>query len=253
LEQDFDHIAHEYDKGFTNTLIGAEQRKQVWKHLVPLQKGLKCLELNCGTGEDAKRLCEMGCEVDATDISSEMLLVTQQKISRLGGRTFQLNINDLSPAHVNNKQLIFSNFGGLNCISPTDWKELALTLRHLPNHARIVLVIMGRKCLWERCYFRIKPKNSWSRRNKEAVMANVEGVKVKTWYYSPSQIKDFLKDFKFVKSRPIGFFVPPSYLENFFTKRSGLFRLLALLDQLVGQMAFLANYSDHFYIEFRKE
>ena len=84
-------------------------------------------------------------------------------------------------------------------------------------------------------------------------MANVEGVKVKTWYYSPSQIKDFLKDFKFVKSRPIGFFVPPSYLENFFTKRSGLFRLLALLDQLVGQMAFLANYSDHFYIEFRKE
>ncbi len=40
-------------------------------------KGLDILELNCGTGEDAVLFSEKGFNIVATDVSEEMLKVTQ--------------------------------------------------------------------------------------------------------------------------------------------------------------------------------
>jgi len=81
------HIAAEYDSVFTQSSIGQLQRKCVWKYLdkiIPDLPGLKILELNCGTGEDALLFGQRGFNVLATDVSAEMLKVTQQKSEHHG-------------------------------------------------------------------------------------------------------------------------------------------------------------------------
>lgn len=255
MPQDFDHIAEAYDTDFTHSLTGSAQRAQVWKQLLPLTKGQVCLELNCGTGEDAQRFCELGLQVTATDISPGMVTVARSKIAKLGGDAQVLDINHLQKTHLEQVQLLFSNFGGLNCLSATSWKDFAATLaQSLPGKARVVLVIMGRKCLWEQLYFFAKRKQPWSRKGHQAVMAHVDGVEVPTWYYSPTEIISFLKgSFEVVKTRPIGFFVPPSYLEPFVQKRKGLFALLRALDRITANWSLFANRADHFYIELLKK
>ena len=53
----FDRVASSYDELFTHTAIGRAQRKQVWeKLLAAFPPGSRILELNCGTGEDARFL-----------------------------------------------------------------------------------------------------------------------------------------------------------------------------------------------------
>ena len=82
----FDSAAISYDEAFTHTPIGRLQRRRVWRYmrkvLAPYEQA-RILELNCGTGEDACFFAEMGHEVLATDISEEMLRVTEQKAAAL--------------------------------------------------------------------------------------------------------------------------------------------------------------------------
>ena len=81
----FDHIASSYDSSFTRTPIGQLQRKQVWNYLEKITtelNGLDILELNCGTGEDAVLFSEKGFNIVATDVSVEMLKVTQEKVQQ---------------------------------------------------------------------------------------------------------------------------------------------------------------------------
>src|SRR5688500_10106525 len=78
----FDHIASTYDSIFTRSAIGQLQRKRVWRYIdkiIPDLNGFEMLELNCGTGEDAMMFGERGFNIVATDISQEMLKVTQKK------------------------------------------------------------------------------------------------------------------------------------------------------------------------------
>ncbi len=65
--------------------------------------------------------------------------------------------------------LIFSNFGGLNCLSPRELNNFMSTaLNLLAPKGFLIAVIMGRKTLWERFYFWIKKdyQESKRRRNK---------------------------------------------------------------------------------------
>src|SRR3954467_14621848 len=82
----FDHIASTYDSVFTRSAIGQMQRKRVWKYIekvIPQLNGFEMLELNCGTGEDAELFGEKGFNIVATDISSEMLKVTNKRAEQV--------------------------------------------------------------------------------------------------------------------------------------------------------------------------
>jgi len=254
LEASFDHIAQEYDESFSFTSIGKAQRDRVWQELLPITHVKKCLEVNCGTGEDALKFAEMGVNVLATDLSSKMVEVTNTKLSTFGHKAKTLDINDLDKEDLSDIDLFFSNFGGLNCISPQDWEALSDKLiSGLPKGGRIVFVIMSKKCLWERIYFFFKPKRKWNRNTNEPVEAHVDGKYVKTWYYSPQFIRSFFQGkVNCVKTKPIGFFIPPSYLEPFFKNRQWLLKILFFLEEIIGSFAILANYSDHYYMEFEK-
>ena len=81
MQNAFDQIASSYDETFTYTEIGKKQRNIVWDYLkrtLPADTQLDILELNCGTGEDALFLANIGHSVTATDASEEMLNITNE-------------------------------------------------------------------------------------------------------------------------------------------------------------------------------
>src|SRR5690242_3344272 len=133
----FDHMATSYDSVFTNSAIGQLQRSHVWKYIesiLPQLNGIDMLELNCGTGEDAVLFSDRGFNIVATDISEEMLKVTQQKVQQYSMQhrisSQYLDLESFSETSFNKKfDLIFSNFGGLNCINP---QSLQTLLKKLP-------------------------------------------------------------------------------------------------------------------------
>ena len=78
----FDVTAKTYDSTFTDTKIGLEQRKKVYKnieHIFLSGDKRNVLELNCGTGEDAIAFAKQGHNIIATDISDEMINVARSK------------------------------------------------------------------------------------------------------------------------------------------------------------------------------
>ncbi|MBO3699319.1 class I SAM-dependent methyltransferase [Roseivirga sp. E12] len=260
MSEHFDIASKTYDQDFTDTLIGRLQRGQVWKYLDQYTgngKPLHILELNCGTGEDAIHLAQSGHMVTATDISKEMLSRTKEKINDKGCsrkvRLERLDVKNISKSEWSNQfDLVFSNFGGLNCIGNEDLEHFKSDIKKLlkPDGV-LILVIMPEFCIWESFYFVFKLKMSEVfRRKKPSVMADVSGVKVETWYYSPKKLsKAFTPEFTKVKVKPIGFFAPPSYMESLIRRVPALFKFIEFMEKRFARFSWQGRMSDHYYIE----
>ncbi len=260
----FDPVAAGYDQEFSHTAIGYLQRKEVWKYVEQVleaaeNKVLNILELNCGTGEDALFLAKRGHQVLATDISSGMVGVTAKKIKKAGlealVNTKTLRIQQLQQLSNQKFDLIFSNFGGLNCLSADELATMASTLPTLLNpNGRLIAVVMSSFCVWETIYFLAKAdiKNAFRRRDKEGVVANLGASDIHTWYYSPSTFTAFFKtSFYRAAIKPIGIAVPPSYLNPFVIKRGWLLRGVKTWEQRLNQYQGLGAWSDHYLIDLK--
>src|ERR1700733_12870674 len=80
----FDALAEGYDGQFTRTRIGSAMRAAVWARCAArFRPGFRILEMNCGTGEDARWLAGQGMRVVATDISARMIEVSRRKLANL--------------------------------------------------------------------------------------------------------------------------------------------------------------------------
>ena len=256
----FDHIASTHNTQFMQTIIGQLQRKRVWKYLegiTPELKGLEILELTCGTGEDAELFGDRGFNLIATDLSEEMLKITQQKVQQY---SLQSNISshyidlDTFDETVFNKKfdLIFSNFSGINCISPAGLQKL---LKKIPSilvpGGRVVAVVMPKRCMWETLHFimRFKFARAFRRWTNKSVLTAPDTA-VKTWYYQPTRIANWARDsFRVIKTLPVGITVPPGFLEKYFRRhKRTLFRLYSLEKKLSG-FSFLSGFSDHYLID----
>jgi ubiquinone/menaquinone biosynthesis C-methylase UbiE len=263
MSKPFDHIATQYDATFTNTAIGQLQRKRVWNYverIIPELGGLEILELNCGTGEDAILFSEKGFNIVATDVSSQMLKVTQEKAARFSMQhrisSQYLNLENIDETIFNKKfDLVFSNFGGLNCIDPASLKTLLQKIPALltPN-GRFVAVIMPRFCLWETFYFIIKLQFSkaFRRWTSKEVMADLDGAKLKIWYHQPIQVKKASSShFKTINVLPIGLALPPSYLESFFVRKPRLLNFLNRVEGVFSNSSILSSLADHYIIDLK--
>jgi len=267
----FDNYAAYYDSHFTYSKIGRLQRNSVWNHLntVPREKKttphripLSILEINCGTGEDALRFGKAGHVVIATDISNQMINIANQKIS-------DANLNScvrLECCEFNNLSfkykaaefdIIFSNFGGLNCIDEGTLKETLVKLNTLLKPGgRIIFVVMGTHCIWEVVYFIVKFqfKKAFRRISGRGTEATIKKSILKTYYYSPRKIKRLISSYlQHETQKPIGLFVPPSYLEPFFKNKDRLLKFLNQLESIFGQFSIFANLADHYLIQFYKK
>ena len=261
-QQAFDNYAEQYDSDFTKSSIGSIQRGQVRRAMKAfLAKPKSVMEINCGTGEDAIWMSSLGHQVLATDISEKMIEVAKRK------QDSRMDIKDLrfkragffelkETVKAERFDLIFSNFGGLNCIGLEDTRKLSEHFNvFTKENGFLMLVYMSRSCLWERLYFRYKGdlENARRRTKKEAQYVDVEGAKLAVWYYNPKEIVSLFSDsFELVKVRPIGLFVPPSYMEGFFRKRKRMLSSLTVMDKLMGLEAW-SKYADHFVIVLKKK
>lgn len=258
MNASFDIAANTYDQSFTNSEIGKLQRNFVYRVVSKhLHNTKKILEINCGTGEDAIWFAKKGFEVTATDISNEMIAVAKAKEPFQNLNFIQTDINSISEQFFDQKfDTIFSNFGGLNCLTPTELENfLSSSKKMLSEKGKLILVIMPKNTLWEKVYFILKGKFKTAfRRTKKEVIANVDGTGVPTYYYNPKEIVHLTKtNFKCVELKPIGFFVPPSYLEPFFKKQKRFLQFLTTLENKIKSSSFLSKYADHYILILEKK
>ena len=257
----FDHIASPYDSLFTRSAIGQLQRKGVWKYvetILPELKGFEMLELNCGSGEDAVLFGEGGFNIVATDITEEMVKVTQKKAEQFSMQnkisSHYLDLDTFNETLFDKKfDLIFSNFGGLNCINPESLQTLMAKLPTLLNPGgRFVAVVMPRFCAWETIFFmlRCQFRKAFRRVSSKQQFSDLHGPNMKMWYYRPSQLRDWSKKhFQVVSLRPIGVVLPPAYLERFFTvKRRWLLRLNRI-EKKLNKSSLFSGMADNFLID----
>jgi len=261
----FDPIAEEYDAQFTDTRVGQMQRDRVYyflKALLEKEAIQQVLELNCGTGADAYWMAQKGCEVLATDRSPEMVQTARSK-NRTGGdqrnpRFKVCSFLDLNQLETDSTfDLIFSNFGGLNCLAPSDIPPFSeMVGNQLKPGGFFAMVIMGRFCLWETLYFLLKGNRTkaWRRLSKDAVAAPLgAGLYVDTWYYRPTEFAQaFQSDFDLQAIRPIGMVLPPSYLDPLFKRVPRSLTWLYRIEALFGNQSWGARFSDHYWMVLQK-
>ncbi len=257
----FDGYAERYDEEFTYSAVGKLQRNRVWKYLsknISVVDYPEILELNCGTGEDAAWLLKNGFKVTATDISQEMVNVANRKLNKGKAIVFQSDIKEVAFKLGTKKfDLIFSDFGGLNCLDSTTLSELSLVFSQLLNPGgRMIFVVMSRNCRWEQWYFKRKKdlKSAYRRQSKEGIEVILFDEKFSTWYYSPEEIKSlFNSHFTLKTAKPIGIALPPSYLDNYFRKHKLLLNILNLAEKIIGGISSFSDKADHYLIDFVKK
>lgn len=280
----FDAIAEQYDAEFTATAVGRLQRAIVhdflekWRAARAAEgRQLRVLELNCGTGEDAIWLARRGYRVLATDVSPEMVAVAREKARRAGLEN-QVEIRACAiqeigkiAAEAPRFDLVFSNFGGLNCLSPLDLAQFgtAVLPQILQPGGQFAAVVMGRFCCWETLYF--LAKGQWRQafrrlsRTPMAARLNAE-TSIETWYYAPRELTCTLQNSnprtpspqtqnsklntqnpKLPLVEAVGFWLPPSYLDPFFRRFPRALRWLDFLEKRCRGRAW-AHGADHFLL-----
>jgi trans-aconitate methyltransferase len=251
----FDAAAKSYDEEFTFSEIGKRQRERVFYWLEKskaLSSVKNIFEVNCGTGHDAEWFHNKGYNVIATDVSAAMIKVSKA-VRNKGIYFYQRNMNEIAiDDNVCHSDFVFSNFGGLNCLSETELSSFfnELALKQKPRD-RLDVVIMPNYCVVEDFYLLLKGKFSQigRRDSRDFVEVDVNGEKVKTFYHSPNRVKKLLDNYYKVQMvKPIAHFLPPSYLEPFFKKNLWLLNWLSFLERTFGSVSVLAKNADHYII-----
>lgn len=253
----FDAEAEKYDTVFSHSPIGQLQRRRVRYFVDKVLSQTaphNILELNCGTGEDALWLAADNRKVIATDISEKMISIAKEKTGGLPNiDAIQLSFTDLTTKLAGKKfELIFSNFGGLNCADENELQKLGKQLYDLAeDKATVAFVVMSTNCWWENLYFFLK---GMKRRRHAKTIATLNGASFPVWYYSPKQLELIFEPYyEKLYQKPVGLFIPPSYLNGFFLRKRFLLKFLSVLEAIFGSFNFLANNADHYLMIFKKK
>jgi ubiquinone/menaquinone biosynthesis C-methylase UbiE len=255
----FDAIAEDYDAHFTHSLIGAAQRRVVWREMDrEFGPGQRILEINCGTGVDALYLAAGGASVVACDASAKMLEVARRRLDMSPhGRHVDLRllaIEQLSRL-AGRYDGVLSNFSGLNCVA--DLRAVACDLGRLVRPGgRVILCLFGRFCVWEICWytFRGNLRKALRRLASVSVSANLTpNMQVSVSYHSIGSLRrEFAPHFRLLRWRGVGVATPPSYLEEWAARSTGLFPLAARVDPFLGRCPGLRALGDHVLLVFEK-
>jgi ubiquinone/menaquinone biosynthesis C-methylase UbiE len=189
----FSLTAEKYDAYAQDHPHQMRMRNKVYAHLERIvPPGSHILELNAGTGIDAVELAGRGHRIHATDIATGMLDRLKQKTSELKLQD-RITLEPRSFLKLEGSpgapfEAIFSNLGGLNCVS-----DLSPVIQQLPTVLKpggtVRWVLMPHICLWEMAeVFRLNFKVAFRRFSQQAVRANLEGLQFPVYYFSPRQV-----------------------------------------------------------------
>lgn len=235
----------------------ARMRKRVRDHVLHFAPpGAGMLELNAGTGADAAYFAERGLHVLATDIAPGMLEAIRARTVNpvLEGRLSvqACSFTELDRLGAGPFDIVFSNMGGLNCIP-----DLTAVTRHLPGLLRpggmATFVIMPRVCPWEwLSLLKMDLSTATRRLTRDGVLANVEGVAVRTWYFPAAKARSaFGPDFRMVRLENLSLLTPPADRKAFAHRLPGIYRLLAALDDRLSTAPVLRGWGDFYVLTMR--
>jgi ubiquinone/menaquinone biosynthesis C-methylase UbiE len=256
VREAFSRQAEKYDSYEEDNDILKWMREQVHQHALSyLTPGDHILEINAGTGIDAAYFASLGYRVHATDISQGMLRQLEMKVA-LQKLDEKISIQMISYAELDKIakrfDYIFSNFGGLNCIP-----DLNPVARNIPKllkpGGKITLVIMPPICPWELALIgRGHFKSATRRLHRNGVLAHVEGVHFKSYYFTPKSVLEvFGSEFKKIALQGLASLSPPPYMRNFPKRYPGLYRFLTSLDARLSRFPPFNSWADHFIVTLR--
>lgn len=257
----FDHTASSHHSLFTPSAIGQLQRKFVWNYIeaiVPELQGYEMLELTRSETEDISTFGEGEFRMTATDISEEMLKVTQKRsepmLMKQHVTVHPLSGNPLTHNPLGKKfDLIFSNFGNLNYLSPEALKNLFHRIPDMLNPGgRFIGVVMPKCCIWEMIFFsmRFQFRKAFRRFGAAKGLYDCFGNEVKTWFYFPRHIRRWSKPkFRVVNIRPVGLTLPSCYLEAFIHFRRHWLMRLNKVEKKFADKTILAGFADNFIFD----
>ena len=255
----FDHMAESYDSTFTESLIGRAQRTAVWEAAQQIfAPGLRMLELNCGTGEDALHFARNGFDVTACDISPTMVAKASQKAAAAGMLqrvSFQVRaIEEI--AHVRHRrsfECAFSNFSGLNCVEDLSGTAKQLAPLLSPG-APVLFCLSTRFCVWEIVWHLLHgdPARAF-RRCSGRHQTRLGGVPLSVFYPTLRHLRrSFAPDFNLVSFRGVGITVPPSYVESWMRRHPRLMRIFQSIDTRIRTLPGLRVLGDHMLIQLER-
>lgn len=255
----FDALAETYDSDFTGSPTASFLRQTVHGRLTTLVKsGDQVLEFGCGTGIDAKYLSERGVNVLATDASPNMLKMASARLANVpNASTAVLNLNELPADEPQLNQvfdLVFANFGVVNCVN-----DLAILAGWLAERVKpggyAAFAIMSRYCIWETSWHALHGefKTAGRRWRHTPVLYQTSSGTLPVQYPTVRQLqRAFLPYFEKRITMPLGFFLPPSDIFGVVEKRKRLYHRLTGMENTFRSSSWLANYSDHYWIEFQR-
>lgn len=250
---EFDKYSVKYDDHFSHSKIGKRQRLRVWHYMKKHHSSTKkILELNGGTGEDARFLLKQGHSVYYSDGSTEMLKIAKQKNEDQTQIEYTIiDLKKLDDVELNNRfDIIFSNFGGLNCISQNQLQQIqSFAERHLSENGRLILVIMPQNTILDKWYRVLKRRRTITRSPSIPTSVNIETEQINTYYFNYEVIEAAFLNFNVMRKKIIGYF--PSYLEQGLLKSNILWYMLSPIESFFSFFDSLVNYADHYLIELK--
>jgi len=255
----FDRVAGSYDELFTYSAIGQAQRTQVWERLLEaFAPGERVLELNCGTGEDARFLAERGRRIVACDASSAMIEMAKARRKRKegAGEIIFLRLASEELASLPQEESFdgaYSNFSGLNCVH--DLRPIAGALASLVRPGgHVVVCLWSRVCAWEVAWYLVRGEGKKAfRRLSGKSTARVGGVRIEIWYHTVHEVqRAFAPWFALERRRAVGLFVPPSYAEKWARGHKRMLRAFEGWDGVFTEWPVLRNVGDHVLLEFTR-
>jgi hypothetical protein len=79
-----------------------------------------------------------------------------------------------------------------------------------------------------------------------------DDTNIPIFYYSVNQFARLLSPLKKIASRPVGLFVPPSYVEEAMKKHPRFFRWLVKMEEKCGGLLATGSLADHSFLLFKK-
>jgi ubiquinone/menaquinone biosynthesis C-methylase UbiE len=195
----------------------------------------------------------------ATDISDVMINEIQAKIkkqkAKISLETKALSFEEISDIKDNNFDAVVSNFGGLNCIN--DFQKLSGDLAEkLKPNGLFIAVVMNKICPWEMFYYMVtlKFREAFRRFRKSGIMADLNGEKVLTYYFTPGEFAAaFSRNFTKVKLYSLSLNTPPPYLLGIYNMFRPIVKLWMMFDEIFMGLPILNQLGDHFIIVMRKK
>jgi ubiquinone/menaquinone biosynthesis C-methylase UbiE len=257
IAEAFSRTAEKYDSFAEDHPHLTRMRNKVYDHISRfLPRDSRILELNAGTGTDAVALAQRGYHVHAIDIAGGMLDRLREKVERLqlGSQiTFQqCSFTDLDQVQDAPFDAIFSDLGGLNCIS-----NLTPVINNLPWVLKpgglVTWVLMPPICLWEMAeIFRGNFRLAFRRLSRKGARSHLEGLYFDVYYFTSKQvIQWFGRDYSLVTLEGLSVITPTAESKNLAKQFPHLYRTLAWFDDRLSVRHPWRGWGDFYILSLR--